>query len=87
MNNEDGFIVYEDGGTSPLTYGASEKWFSTYDGAIEYAMRIVKERTRQLKTCVDFNSVVVYEGTEAILHQSHSCPCGKVVFSWRNYES
>lgn len=26
--SQDGYIVFEDGGVCPLSYGASEKWFS-----------------------------------------------------------
>lgn len=87
MDSEKGFIVYEDGGTSLLDYGASEKWFPSYDEAVEYAMEIVKRRIKQLKKYPNFNSVVVYEGTEAILHEEHSWHCGTVVFNWRNYDN
>ena len=41
--NEDGYIVYNDSGTSPLTYGASEQWFPTYDRA----MKEEQERQKQ----------------------------------------
>lgn len=84
--NPDGYIVFEDGGTSPIAYGASEKWFQTYDDAIAYAMDIVKKRTESIKNFLDCNSVIVYEGEESILHKSHSCPCGRVVFSWNNWK-
>lgn len=45
IQNPNGYIVFEDGGTSPIAYGASEEWFPTYDEAIAYAMDIVKNRT------------------------------------------
>lgn len=48
-NNEDGYIVFEDGGTNPISYGACEKWFATYDKSIEYAMNIVKRRVEEFK--------------------------------------
>lgn len=44
--NPSGYIVFEDGGTSPIAYGASEEWFPTYDEAIAYAMDIVKKQDR-----------------------------------------
>lgn len=83
--NPGGYIVYEDGGISPISYGASEKWFQTYDEAIAYAIGIIKKRTEEIKNCIDCNSVIVYEGDEALLHESHSVPCGRVVFNWSNW--
>ena len=38
------------------------------------------------KLYVDYNSVIVYEGSENLMNESHSCPCGRVVFDWRNYK-
>lgn len=49
IQNPSGYIVFEDGGTSPIAYGASEEWFPTYDEAIAYAMDIVKTRQRNSK--------------------------------------
>ena len=43
--SKDGYIVFEDGGTSPISYGATEEWFQTYDEAIKYALNIVTKRT------------------------------------------
>ena len=83
--NKDGYIVFEDGGTCPIAYGASEEWFPTYDEAMQYALNLVQENVKKLKECVDFNSVIVYEGAEELLHKSHTCPCGRVVFYWCNY--
>lgn len=90
MNNRDtastkGYIVFEDGGINPISYGASEKWFQTYDEAISYAIDIVRRRTKELKIHKDANSVIVYEVDESLLKKSHSCPCGRVIFEWRNY--
>ena len=85
-NYKDGYIVFEDGGTSPISYGACEKWFETYDNAIEYAMSIVKERVEEFKEHIDYNSVIVYAGSEKLMHENHSSPCGRVVFDWRNYK-
>lgn len=85
-NNEDGYIVFEDSGTSPIAYGACEKWFATYDDAIEHAMNIVEKRVKEFKEHIDCNSVIVYEGSENLMSESHSCPCGRVIFDWRNYK-
>lgn len=87
VNYKDGYIVFEDSGTSPISYGACEKWFATYDEAIKYAIKIVRERVDEFKECIDYNSVIVYEGAERLLHESHSCPCGRVVFEWKNYQT
>ena len=40
--NKEGYIVFEDGGTSPISYGASEKWFPTYDEERKDALDKVK---------------------------------------------
>lgn len=86
MNSEKGFIVYEDSGTSFKNCETSEKWFSTYDDAMEYAIKIVQRRTSELKIGIGINSsLTVYEGVEAILHKPHLIPCGKVAFSWHTY--
>lgn len=86
IENKEGYIVFEDGGTSPIAYGASEKWFATYDEAIKYALNIVRKRAEEFKDVIDLNSVIVYEGPEELLHKSHSCPDkGRVVFCWSNY--
>ena len=86
VESTEGYIVYEDGGTSPIAYGASEEWFATYDEAIEYALSIVSKRIKDFKDIIDLNSVIVYEGSEKLLHESHSCPgSGRVVFCWSNY--
>ena len=84
--NKEGYIVFEDGGTSPIAYGASEKWFATYDKAMEYALSIVNKRVDEFKNIFDLNSVIVYEGSEKLLHESHSSPGdGRVAFCWSNY--
>ena len=84
--SKEGYIVFEDGGASPIAYGASEEWFHTYDEAIKYALNIVRKRTEEFKDVIDLNSVIVYEGPEELLHKSHSCPDkGRVVFCWSNY--
>lgn len=79
--------MFEDGGTNPIAYGATEKWFSTYDEAIAYAIDIVKTRTEEFKSRKDCNSVIVYEGAESLLDGTHSCPCGRVIFNWSNYKN
>lgn len=83
----EGYIVYEDGGTSPIAYGASEEWFQTYDEAICYAISIMKKRVEEFKKYNDCNSVVVYEGSKDLLRQTHSSPSGRVVFYWNNFKS
>ena len=85
-NYKDGYIVFHDSGTSSIAYGACEKWFATYDKAINYAIDIVKKRTEEFKKRIDCNSVIVYEGSEICMHETHFCPCGRVVFDWRNYK-
>lgn len=86
MSNTEGYIVFQDSGTCPIAYGACEDWFETYEEAVEYAMDIVKKRIEEFKDCVDLNSVIVYEGSKELMNKSHSCPCGRVVFDWRNYK-
>ena len=49
-------------------------------------MSIVKTRVEEFKEHIDYNSVIVYEGSEELMHETHSCPCGRVVFDWRNYK-
>lgn len=83
--NEDGYIVYHDSGTSPLTYGASEQWFSTYDRAMKEALTIVQSNIKHFKNNYNCYNVIVYLGSEKLMHEAHSCPCGKVIFHWRNY--
>lgn len=84
--NKAGYIVFEDGGTSLLTYGGAEDWFPTYDDAVSYAMGVVTKRVSQLKDYLDYNSVIVYEGGKELIHTTHGIPCGRVVFQWSNYE-
>ena len=85
IQSEDGYIVFEDGGTSPIAYGAAEEWFSTYDEAIKYALKIVTKRAEDYKEKFDLNTVIVYEGSKNLKYESHSCPCGRVVFYWMNH--
>lgn len=84
-DTEKGYIVFEDSGTSPISYGACEKWFPTYTEATDYAMGIVRKRVNELKNHIDCNNVIVYEASEELLHESHSIPSGRVVFYWGNY--
>lgn len=87
QENPEGYIVFEDGGTSLLAYGASEKWFPTYDEAMKRAMKIVSDKLEAIKEHLDCNSVIVYEGGEDRLHKSHVIPLDgeRVVFYWTNY--
>ena len=83
--NEDGYIVYNDSGTSPLTYGASERWFPTYDMAMKEALTIVQSDIKHYKNKYNIYNVIVYLGSEKLMHETHSCPCGEVILHWRNY--
>lgn len=83
--SESGYIVFEDGGTHPISYSATEKWFQYYDEAMEYAMDIVRKRVDEFKRIIDFNSVIVFEGGEELMHTSHDISGDRVVFEWRNY--
>lgn len=83
--NHDGYIVFEDGGIDPFSYGAAEQWFPSYDEAVQYALETVAKRAEEFKDRIDCNSVIVYEGSKELLHKGHTCPCGTVVFEWRNY--
>lgn len=86
IENRDGYIVYEDSGHDLYSYGASEKWFGTYLEAINYAMNVVKKNINIYKKYIDCRNVIVYEGSKNLLNESHSCPCGNVVFYWSNYK-
>ena len=83
--NPNGYIVFEDGGINPNYCGGDKTWFPNYDGAIAYAMEIVKKRVEQFKDEKDYNFVIVYEGGDDTLKKSRPLPCGSVVFEWRNY--
>ena len=80
-----GYIVLDEDGWDSFSYGASEKWFPNYDGAMAYAMEIVRQNAESYEKKYVPSAVIIYEGDEDILHQTHSCPCGRVVFEWRNY--
>lgn len=85
IESKDGYIVFEDKGLSPQKYHMFEKWFQTYDEAIDYALSIVHKNVQEFKNHIDSNSVVVYEGGKEFLHQ-HRIPSGhRVVFKWTNY--
>lgn len=86
VENNDGYIVYEDSGHDLYSYGASEKWFGTYLEAINYAMGIVDKNTKVYMKYIDIRNVIVYKGSKNLLGESHSCPCGEVVFCWSNYK-
>lgn len=85
-NSAKGYIVFDCGGISPISSGAAEEWFRTYDEAISYAMKIVSSRVESLKRRIDGNEVMVYEAEQSVLNESHRCPCGRVVFYWNNYK-
>lgn len=85
--NKDGYIVYNDSGTSSLTYVASEQWFPTYDRAMKEALTIVQSNIKHYKNKFELHNVMVYLDSEKLMYESHSCPCGEVIFHWRNYMS
>lgn len=85
IKSDIGYIVFDDSGTCPLAYGASEEWFATYDEAIDYALSVVKKDIESLKNRKDYNKVMIYKGDEALLSASHKIPCGPVIFKWTNY--
>lgn len=78
IKSDVGYIMFDDGGTCPIEYGACEKWFATYDEAIDYALSVVKKDK-------DYNKVVIYKGEEPLLSISHKIPCGPVIIEWTNY--
>ena len=86
IESDYGYIVFEDGGISPIEYGACETWFKTYDEAIDYALEAVKKRTEELKRYNDRNSVIVYKGAKELLDKTHSSADGEIIFSWQNYD-
>lgn len=83
--SKDGYIVFEDGGVNPMCYGASERWFQDYDKAMEYAIGIVLKRVNEFKDRIDYNSVVVYEGSEEHLKLNSVSDRGRTIFQWNNY--
>lgn len=84
--SKDGYIVFYKSGTCALAYGAAEKWFKTYDEAIKYALNIVTRNCELFKDRIDYNAVIVYEGSEEFIHHTHSIPCEKVLFWWKNHK-
>lgn len=78
IKSDVGYIVFDDGGTCPIEYGACEEWFATYDEAIDYALSVVKNDK-------DYNKVMIYKGEESLLSISHKIPCGPVIIEWTNY--
>lgn len=86
VNSEKGYIVFEEGGVSPIAAGASEHWYATYDEAMDRAIFLVRLNVESFKNRFDYNTVMVYEGEEKTLNESHGVPCGRVIFNWRNYK-
>ena len=84
--SKDGYIVFDESGTCALAYGAAEKWFKTYDEAINYALEKVTKNCALFKERIDFNSVIVYEGSEEFMHGTHTIPYEKVLFWWKNHK-
>lgn len=84
-----GYIVFEDSGTCPMDYGASEKYFKEYDEAIKYACSTIENNMKHFKRENDANSIWIFEGEEKILYESHTIPPkdGKVIFYWDNFNT
>lgn len=84
--SKDGYIVFHESGTCAFAYGAAEKWFKTYDEAINYALERVTKNCELFKERIDFNSVIVYEGSEEFMHSTHAIPREKFLFWWNNHK-
>lgn len=68
-----------------MCYGTSERWFQDYDKAMEYTIDIVLKRVNEFKDRIDYNSVVVYEGSEEHLKSNSVSDIGRTIFQWNNY--
>ena len=84
--NEIGYIVFEGSGTCPINDGAYERWFKTYEEAIEAAIESVKKDAQECRREDGWHAdVIVYKAAESLLHETHSIPGGDVVFRWKNF--
>lgn len=86
VNSKKGYIVFEEGGIYPISHGASENWYATYDEAMDKAISLIRLNVESYKTRIDCNRVMVYEGEEKTLTETHGVPCGRVIFNWSNYK-
>lgn len=52
---------------------------------MEYAIGIVLKIVNEFKDRIDYNSVVVYEGSEEHLKSNSVSDRGRTIFQWNNY--
>lgn len=79
MTDNEGFIVFDCGGSSPIDYGGSEKWFANYDDAESYARRRIAQGNS--------DEVVIYRGAKELLMKSHASPGSDVLFWYDRVKS
>ena len=46
----------------------------------------VAKNCELFKGRIDFNSVIVYEGSEEFMHSTHAIPREKILFWWKNHK-
>ena len=86
QDSVNGYSVLDEGGLSSLSYGASECFFKSFNQALDYALKIIKDAA---KTKTIGRRITIYECKKSDLNKSHSIPGDKVVFVWsdvRAYE-
>lgn len=79
--NNVGFMVFEDSGNSPLSYGACEKWFAKYERAVNYALKVIKKNTYKNEYC----SVMIYELPKEQINKTREILVGNIKFYWTNH--
>ena len=84
--DQEGYIVNEGSGSCPINDGAWERWFSTYDEAIQAAIESVKKDTGKYRWEKGwYADVIVYKAKESLINESHGIPGNHlVVFRWKN---
>lgn len=87
VQSEEGYIVYKEDGFDLYSSCGYEKWFATYEDAIDDAVDAVSKYANDLPNMkrTENDKVIVYKGTKETLNAGHSCPCGQVVFYWSNH--
>lgn len=84
--DEMGYIVFEGSGTCPLNDGAYERWFKTYEEAIEAAVESVKQDALECRRENGWHAdVLVYKAPESLMHKTHTYKNDDVVFRWKNF--
>lgn len=86
IKSKEGYIVYKQDGFDLYSSCGYEKWFNSYDEAVNYAVDAVNKYAKNLpnKKRTEIDKVIIYKGSKEIIHTGHSCPCGQVVFYWAN---